>query len=157
MEVVARLGTLLSPGTFSKQEDEVILAWVEEHGPTGWPQLAAELGRNYKNAARCVRQRYHGLRDRQEKKRMGEFTMEEITVIIREVIRQKPSALEDIKQGDIDWGPIAKSLSRPANSVTLAFTSTIRPTLRRPGRHPGAGREGPAGPAGGQGGMDLQH
>ena len=62
---------------------------------------------------------------------MGRFTMEEIRVVIREVIRQKPSALEDIKQGDIDWGPIAESLTRPAKNVRLAFTSTIRPTLRR--------------------------
>jgi hypothetical protein len=131
VEVVARLDTLLSPGTFSKQEDEAILAWVEEHGLTGWVDLAAELGRNYEQASDVVRVRHQTLSDRQENKRMGSFTMEEIRVVIREVIRQKPSALEDTNHGDIDWRTIAESLARPDRSVYRVFISTIHPTLRR--------------------------
>ena len=86
VEVVTRLGTLLSSGGFSRQEDEAILAWVAEHGLTGWAELAAELGRNYKKSGSGVRDRYRILADRRENKRMGNFTMEENRFIIREVI-----------------------------------------------------------------------
>ena len=131
VDVVDRLGTLLSPGVFTRQEDKAILAWVEEHGMTGWAELAAKLGRIYQQAGACVRTRHRILKDRQENKRMGSFTMEETIVVIREVIKQKPSAMEDSKHGDIDWRPIAKSLNRPDNSVYQLFRNMINPTLRR--------------------------
>ena len=78
-----------------------------------------------------MRDRYQILKDRQENKRMGSFTMEEIKVVIGEVIRQKPSALEDTKHGEIDRKSIAESLNRSHTSVGNVFTSTIHPTLRR--------------------------
>ena len=131
VDVVTRLGTLLSSGVFSRQEDKAILAWVEEHGLTGWAELAAKLGRNHKAAGRCVRERHQILQDRQENKRMGSFTMEELRVVIREVLGQKPSALEDTKHGDIDWKPISESLTRPDLSVYNVFREIIHPTLRR--------------------------
>ena len=75
VDVVARLGSLLSPGVFTRQEDEAILAWVEEHGLAGWTELAVKLGRNYENASIVVRDHYQVLQDRQENK--SRFTMEE--------------------------------------------------------------------------------
>ena len=131
VEVVDRLGTLLSPGFFTRQEDKAILAWVEEHGLTGWAELAAKLSRNYKEAGACVRIRHQVLKDRQENKRMGSFSMEETALVIREVIKQKPSAMEDTKHGDIDWRPIAESLNRPDTSVYQLFRNMIHPTVRR--------------------------
>ena len=131
VEVVARLGTLLSSGVFSRQEDEAILAWVEEHGLVDWTELAAELGRNYERAGDSVMNHHQVLQDRQENKRLGSFSMEELGVVIREVIRQKPSALEDTKHGDINWKPIAESLNRPDINVYQVFIKTIHPTLRR--------------------------
>ena len=131
VDVVDRLGRLLSSEVFTRQEDKAILAWVEEHGLTGWAEVAAKLGRNYDKGSSTVRVRHQILKDRQENKRMGRFTVEEIRVVIEEVIKQKPSALEDTYHGDIDWRPIAESLARPDIGVTRAFTNTIQPTLRR--------------------------
>ena len=45
MEAYNRLAVLLFAGTFTKEEDEKILAWVEEHGAKDWTKLARSLGR----------------------------------------------------------------------------------------------------------------
>ena len=47
VEALNRLASILYSGNFSKEEDEAILAWVEEHGPNNWTGLAGSLGRNY--------------------------------------------------------------------------------------------------------------
>ena len=39
VEAYNRLATLLT-STFTKEDDGNILAWVDEHGPTGWAKLA---------------------------------------------------------------------------------------------------------------------
>ena len=62
---------------------------------------------------------------------MGNFTMEENRLIIREVIGQKPSALEDTINRDVDWRSIAESLNRPEKRVYKVFINMIQPTLRR--------------------------
>ena len=89
------------------------------------------MGRNYKNAGDIVMNHHKVLQGRQENKRMGSFTMEELGVVIREVIRQKPSALEDTKHGDINWKSIAESLNRPAINIYHMFIKTIHRKLRR--------------------------
>jgi len=56
MEVYTKLAVYLFSGTFTEEEDAAILAWVEEHGPTRWTELARSLGRKYLNyaAGKCL-------------------------------------------------------------------------------------------------------
>ena len=94
VEVVQRLGILLSPGAFSRQEDEAILAWVEEHGPNGWAELAAKLGRNYQAAGTVISGQHQRLKDRQENKKAGQFTIEQVRIVIKGVFGQNLTALD---------------------------------------------------------------
>ena len=54
------------PGAFSQEEDRAIQAWVDRHGPTGWAQLAFNLGRSYRGAGPSVCQRHQVLVGGQE-------------------------------------------------------------------------------------------
>ena len=40
MEVYTKLAVVLYSGSFTKEEDAAILAWVDKHGATRWAELA---------------------------------------------------------------------------------------------------------------------
>merc|ERR1719319_1659478 len=73
MEVYTKLAVYLFSGTFTEEEDAAILAWVEEHGPTRWTDLARSLGRKYLKASAGVQERHRELTGRQEGQRRGAY------------------------------------------------------------------------------------
>ena len=132
MEVYFKLATLLSSGTFTEEEDAAILAWVEEHGPTRWTELARSLGRKYMQAYSCVRDRYKELTGRQEGQRRGAYGLEELTVLMEEVMKQNPGALEqNTVPSDLDWTMIASIMNRPRIGLNSVYSTTVHPTVRR--------------------------
>merc|ERR1719500_968242 len=114
MEVYTKLAVYLFSGTFTKMEDAAILSWVEEQGPTRWAELARSLGRKYLQAGACVSERYQELVGRQEGQRREAYGLEEFTVLMEEVMKQNPRALEqDMVPRDLDWTKIASNMKRP--------------------------------------------
>merc|ERR1719319_1335519 len=93
VEVVIRLNKVLLSGTFTRVEDTAILAWVEEHGPTRWRELARSLGRTYPNAGMAVANRFAILQARLVGKKVGRYMEEEVEVIIEQVLAQNPKVL----------------------------------------------------------------
>ena len=73
MEVVIRLAKLLSCGNFTKEDDALILAWVEQHGPVKWRKLARSIGRNYPNAGVSVKARHRLLKENTQKGMKGKI------------------------------------------------------------------------------------
>ena len=126
VDVVAQLGYLLMGGKFSKAEDAVILAWVEERGATDWTQLAHSLGRRNQNADGIVLNRYLTL---EAKNKGGEFDVEEIVVILRGILEQKPNALRE--SSGISWIPVAGRLNRNYRVIRNLFVIVIQPTILR--------------------------
>ena len=128
MEAINKVNTLTSGGRFTKEEDRRILAWVEEHGPTRWAELARTLGRTRLN----VRGRYTILKGRQEGQRRGGFDLEELTVLMEEVVGQDPGALErDTMPSNIDWTRIGANMNRPSHRLLVVYSGQIHPTVRR--------------------------
>lgn len=70
VEVVAQLGVKLQARPFTEEEDRRIVEWVEEQGPTGWRQLALDLGRAREpGASRAVEEQYKKLMMERRKQR----------------------------------------------------------------------------------------
>ena len=128
VDVVAQLANLLGGGRFTKEEDAAILAWVDEHGPTDWGQLAHSLGRK-NDAGSHVMSHYQVLKDRGEGKSEGAYNVEEVDAIIRDVFHQDENALED--SGGIDWALVAEKINRNQKYVYGFFFDQIRPTILR--------------------------
>merc|ERR1719319_1884209 len=132
MEAINKVNTLTSGGRFTKEEDGRILAWVEEHGPTRWAELARTLGRAGHNAGGGVRVRYTILKGRQDGQRRGGFDLEELTVLMEEVVGQDPGALErDTVSSNIDWTRIETNMNRPSRHLLSVYSGQIHPTVRR--------------------------
>jgi hypothetical protein len=141
MQAHSRLGVLLTGRAFTGAEDRAILAWVEEHGPTGWTELAYSLGRTSTFTGGHIRTRYQILADERDGKRKDtkgrgsaqfnrSFSLAEEEVILREVMEQNPWALEEMLPGSIDWASIAELLNRPQTAVHRKYMLTLHPTLR---------------------------
>merc|ERR1719391_1239585 len=129
MKVHDRLNVILSGGKFTKKEDKAILAWVKEHGETGWKDLARSLGRNYLGAGTAVRIRYEKLPVGNK----GGFSEEEDAFIIGEVIKQVPDAFEkpyhEIK---VDFKIISSQMEKRTNSdIRERFQGILHPTIMR--------------------------
>ena len=132
MEAYNRLAVLLFAGTFTKQEDEKILAWVKEHGPKDWTKLARSLGRRYAGAGSSVQQRYEELGGRLKGYRRGTYVSEENSCIFKEVLKQVPEAFEKrIEESEINFKAIASLIGRSRNGLVVFYASTLHPTVMR--------------------------
>jgi len=128
-EVYARLATLLFAGSFTKEDDAVILSWVEEHGANKWSRLAQRLGRFYPKAGDGVRQRHGQLVVQLEGRKTGAFTDEELAWLTHLVLKQNANITEE--SGFIDWNMIADDMKRSRASLNKLFKTLILPTLKR--------------------------
>ena len=133
VEVFSRLGTLGSYGAFTEEEEVAILAWVEQHGPKDWTVLASKLNRKYLLAGNSVKEHYHILKNRMQKKKTGKYSDEELEAIIQYVFQQNPKvlALTHMFSHGVDFGPIAETLNRSKMGVYEVFSDDIHPLLRR--------------------------
>jgi len=132
MEAYNRLAVLLFAGTFTKEEDEKILAWVEEHGPKDWTKLARSLGRKYAGAGPSVQQRYEELEGRLKGNRQGTYVFEENSCIFKEVLKQVPEAFEKrIEESKINFKAIASLIGRSNRGLYFFYASTVHPTVMR--------------------------
>jgi len=70
VEVVAQLCVMYKTKPFTEEEDRHVLEWVEEMGPTGWKQLAQDLGRSKEPGAhKVVEEQYKKLMMERKKQR----------------------------------------------------------------------------------------
>ena len=126
VDVMDKLSMIVS-GKFTKEEDEKILAWVEEHGPKNWSVLADNLGRHYKGAAGAVQKHY-----KKEKPRPGQLNSQELEVILHYFLTQKPNALKKNRPpADTKWENVGAAVNRHGNRVYCAFVERIQPTILR--------------------------
>lgn len=126
MEVVIRLAKLLSCGNFTKEDDTLILAWVDEHGPVKWRQLARSIGRNYPNAGVSVKTRHRLLKEStQEETKKGKIEDKDFETLIRLVLAQNPDALEDINPRNIDWVKAASDMKRSRDAVYNFYMTQV--------------------------------
>ena len=130
-EVYARLATLLFSGNFSKEDDAVILAWVEEHGATKWSHLAQRLGRCYPKAGDGVRQRHGQLVRQLQGRKTGAFSDEEVARLTHLVLKQNRNITEKCQSSVIDWDVIADAMKRSSASVNKLYNTVVLPTLKR--------------------------
>jgi hypothetical protein len=92
VDVMDKLGMIVS-GKFTREEDEKILAWVEEHGPKNWRLLADQLGRHYKGASGAVQKRYKKVKIKLDHRKEGQLNSQELEVILHYFLTQMPNAL----------------------------------------------------------------
>merc|ERR1719239_888085 len=132
MQVYTKLAVLLYSGSFTEEEDAAILAWGKEHGPTRWAELARNLGRRYLSAGPIVQNRYEELTGKAKDNRQGAFDSEELTVLIREVMKQDPSAFEKpIEGNNALFKIIAPYMKRPRSALNNVYGRLVHPTVRR--------------------------
>ena len=129
VEVVIRLAKLLSScGNFTKEEDSLILAWVENHGPgpVRWRELARNIGRNYPNAGVSVKARHRILTEnKQEDTRKGEITEDNFATLIQLVLDENPDAMKDIMPKNIDWIKVASDMGRSRDAVYNFYMTQV--------------------------------
>jgi len=131
VEAVIRLAKLLSCGNFTKEDDTLILAWVDEHGPVKWRQLARSIGRNYPNAGVSVKARHRLLKENTQEGMKGKIEDKDLETLIRLVLAQNSDALEDIHPRNIDWVKAASDMGRSRDAVYNFYMTQVHSTLRR--------------------------
>ena len=132
VEVMDQLSMIVSSGKFTKEEDEKILAWVEEHGPKNWGVLADHIGRHYKGASGAVQKRYKKVKLQLDHRKEGQLNSQELEVILHYFLTQKPNALKDhCPPADTDWEHVGAAVNRLGNGVYGAFVERIQPTILR--------------------------
>ena len=62
VEAINRLASILYSRKFTKDDDNAILAWVDQHGPKKWTALAKSLDRYYIHGRSSVMNRFFSLR-----------------------------------------------------------------------------------------------
>ena len=129
VDVVVRLGKVLHDGTFTAADDARILAWVAERGPRDWRELSTSLGRVGTHAAGVLGNRWTILKDRQEGKKSGRYSMEELEVIMEEMVRQDRQVVEG--GGAVDWQAVAGRVHRPVAAVQDVWRGRLLPTVLR--------------------------
>jgi len=119
-QVLAHWNKVVNPsivrGSWTREEDETILKWVTENGPTHWSTLAAKLpGRIPKQC----RERWCNRLD--PKINHNSWTSEEDFILIN-----------CIKQYGTKWAEIARHLpGRTDNSVKNRWNSTLKRIIQR--------------------------
>ena len=132
VELMDKLSMIISSGKFTKEEDEKILAWVEEHGPKNWSVLADHIGRRYKGASGAVQKRYKKIKLKLDHPHEGQLNSLELEVILHYFLTQKPNALKDHRPpADTDWEHVGEAVNRLGNGVYGAFVERIQPTILR--------------------------
>ena len=132
MEVYDKLAVLLYSGDFTKEDDAIILDWVEKNGATRWAELARKLGRMYICAGSTVKTRYEELKGNAEGNRQGAFDSNEFSVLIGEVIKQAPEAFEKpVEENELDFKNIALHMRRSRITVRDVYACNVHPTVRR--------------------------
>ena len=126
MEVVIRLAKLLSCGNFTEEDDSLILAWVDQHGPGKWRDLARSIGRNYPNAGVSVKSRYRLLKERcRDEAKKGKIEEKDFKTLIQLVLAQNPEALEDVNPRKIDWLKVASHMGRSRDAVYNFYMTQV--------------------------------
>ena len=132
MQVYTKLAALLFSGSFTEEEDAAILTWVDKHGPTCWAELARSLGRRYLSAGPIVQNRYEELTGKAKGNRRGAFNSEELTVLIKEVLKRDQAAFEKpIEGNNPDFKTIASHMKRPRPVLNTVYGRLVHPTVRR--------------------------
>ena len=143
VDVVVRLGKVLHDGTFTAADDARILAWVAERGPRDWKELSTSLGRVGAYAVTVLVMRWTILKDRQEGKKSGRYSVEELEAIMDEVVGQDREAVEGHyfkyrfsteknRQGaSVDWRAVAARVHRPVAAVQDVWRGRLLPTVLR--------------------------
>ena len=132
MEVLTKLAVLLYSGSFTKEEDAIILAWVDKHGATRWAELAGILDRRYLGAGQSVQTRYVELMGKAKGNRQGAYGSEEFRVLIKEVMEQDAAAFEKpMEYNDLDFKRIALHMGRPRAGIWNFYARLVHPTVRR--------------------------
>merc|ERR550532_3260830 len=131
MQVYTKLAVVLCGGSFTEEEDAVILAWVDKHGATRWAELARNLERMYLNAGATIKHRYEELTGKAKGNRQGAYDSNEFAVLIEEVMKQDPAAFDKpMEDNDLDFKSIAAHMER-SNKVWDLYAGTVHPTVRR--------------------------
>ena len=126
---MTRLNVILHGGKFTKEEDQAILAWVEENGETGWTYLARALGRNYLRAGAAVQERYDVLKTVVKK---GAFSKEEDALLIKEVLKQDLDAMEKpCHKTDLNFKQIESVMGRHKKTILEHYFCILHPTIMR--------------------------
>merc|ERR1719192_1920624 len=132
MEAYDKLAVLLYSGDFTKEEDAIILDWVEKNGATRWAELARKLGRRYLQASSAVKTRYEGLKGNAEGNRQGAYDSDEFSLLIREVMKQDPEAFEKpFEENELDFKNISQHMGRSRIRIRNVYAQNVHPTVRR--------------------------
>jgi len=132
MEAYNRLPVLLYAGSFTKEEDEKILAWVEENGPKDWAKLARIMDRRYAGASSSVMHRYKELEGRLKGNRKGAFDIQETSCAIKEVLKQDPGAFEKpLDESGINFKAIASLIGRNNSRLWHFYAVSVHSTVMR--------------------------
>ena len=132
MEVYNKLAVVLYSGDFTKEDDAIILDWVEKNGATRWAELARKLGRMHLRAGSTVKTRYEELKGNAEGNRKGAFDSEEFSLLIGEVMKQDPEAFEKpFEENRLDFKNMSQHMGRSRIRVRTVYASNVHPTVRR--------------------------
>ena len=132
MEVYNKLAVVLYSGDFTKEDDAIILDWVEKNGATRWAELARKLGRMYLRAGSTVKTRYEEIKGNAEGNRKGAFDSEEFSLLIGEVLKQDPEAFEKpFEENRLDFKNMSQHMGRSRIRVRTVYASNVHPTVRR--------------------------
>ena len=132
MEVYNKLAVVLYSGDFTKEDDAIILDWVEKNGATRWAELARKLGRMHLRAGSTVKTRYEELKGNAEGNRKGAFDSEEFSLLIGEVLKQDPEAFEKpFEENRLDFKNMSQHMGRSRIRVRTVYASNVHPTVRR--------------------------
>ena len=132
MEVYDKLAVLLYSGDFTKEDDAIILDWVEKNGATRWAELARKLGRMYLRAGTTVKTRYEEMKGNAEGNRKGVFDSEEFSLLIGEVMKQDPEAFEKpLEESELNFKNISQHMGRSRPRVWDVYACNVHPTVRR--------------------------
>ena len=132
LEVIDMLAVLFYSGPFSKEDDAAILAWVEEHGLTGWMELARSIARWYLRAGAAVKTRYEELNGTLMGNKSGAYCIEEVRTIIKEVLKQDPNVFEKpLDESNIKFKAIASLIRRSSSQLFEFYAISVHSIVMR--------------------------
>jgi len=128
-EVFHRAKILLcaSKGSFTAEEDKIIAEFVEAEGAK-WGKLTKLLGRT---SHQSVKYRYKLLRSREQNKKHGHFTVEEVKFIMSEVFSLHENVLEEGNLTMEQCQNIGKVLNRSGTAVYNHWKNEVEPMLKK--------------------------